>query len=245
MIEMKCPGCGAGGRIPRDKLNTRLVCKKCLKVFHMSPGGKPVLGEPPAAKDAPKEKARRESSGGGGIEFGGGLDLSGALSKIKLPQVSAATAGISALVVLIAAAGIWFFARQSLAQRADLVARAVMSPDAVKTVVDVSVPETVIDVIKWHSKVSLQYGDLKMALGGLDAGLIINVLADSSGGPGVAVAQFSAEGTRLGTAGVDAIHPIPSRNTASTKLELKLYFLKDSFGNWLLDGKRTLEEAKD
>ena len=29
-----------------------------------------------------------------------------------------------------------------------------------------------------------------------------------------------------------------------TKLELHLYFLKDSFGNWLLDGKRTLEEAK-
>ena len=129
-------------------------------------------------------------------------------------------------------------------QRAELVARAVMSPDAVKTVVDVSVPETVIEVITWHSQVSLQYGELKMVLGGLDAGLDINVLADSSSGPGVVVVKYSAEGTRLGTAGMDAIHPIPSRANAPTKLELHLYFLKDSFGNWLLDGKRTLEEAK-
>ena len=88
MIEMKCPGCGAGGRIPRDKKNTRLVCKKCLKVFHMSPGGKTVLGEPPTAKDAPKEKARRESSGGGGIEFGGGLDLSATFSKDQAARKS-------------------------------------------------------------------------------------------------------------------------------------------------------------
>ena len=36
MIDMKCPSCGAGGRIPREKVNTRLVCKKCLRVFHES-----------------------------------------------------------------------------------------------------------------------------------------------------------------------------------------------------------------
>jgi hypothetical protein len=245
MIEMKCPGCGAGGRIPRDKMNTRLVCKKCLKVFHMSPGGTTVLGEPPAAKNASKEKARRESSGGGGIEFGGGLDLSSTFSKIKLPRISGAAAGISALVILIAAVGIWFFARQSLKQRAEVVAKAVMSQEAVKDIVDVSVPETAIEVIKWHSQTSMKYGELKMALGGLDAGLNINVLAESSGGPGVVVVQYSAEGTRLGSAGMDAIQPIPSRNSVPTKLEVHLYFVKDSFGNWLLDGKRTLEEAKE
>ena len=47
MIEMKCPACGAEGRAPKEKVNTRLVCRKCLKVFHLTPTGRAVLGEPP------------------------------------------------------------------------------------------------------------------------------------------------------------------------------------------------------
>ena len=70
MIEMKCPGCGAGGRAPRDKMNTRMVCKKCLKVFHLSPSGTPVLGEPPASKNATKEKPKRESPAAGSSSAG-------------------------------------------------------------------------------------------------------------------------------------------------------------------------------
>ena len=114
MIEMKCPGCGAGGRVPREKKNTRMVCKKCLKVFHLSPSGTPVLGEPPEPKDAPKERVQ-EGSRGGGIEFGGSFDdLTQKFSKIKLPRISGAAAGIAAVVILLAALGIWLFARQSL-----------------------------------------------------------------------------------------------------------------------------------
>ena len=48
MIEMSCPRCGAGGRVPRDKVNSRLVCKKCLQVFHLSSSRQPIIGEPPA-----------------------------------------------------------------------------------------------------------------------------------------------------------------------------------------------------
>ena len=39
MIDMKCPSCGAGGRIPREKVNTRLVCKKCLESLSRDLGG--------------------------------------------------------------------------------------------------------------------------------------------------------------------------------------------------------------
>ena len=53
MIEMKCPACGAEGRAPKDKINTRLVCKKCLRVFHLTPSGRAVIGEPPQAAVAP------------------------------------------------------------------------------------------------------------------------------------------------------------------------------------------------
>ena len=47
MIEITCPACGAEGRAPNHKILTRLVCRKCLKFFHVTPSGKAVLGEPP------------------------------------------------------------------------------------------------------------------------------------------------------------------------------------------------------
>ena len=242
MIEMKCPGCGAGGRAPREKKNARMVCKKCLKVFHLSPSGSPVLGEPPEPKDAPKERVRREA--GGGIEFGGSFDdLTQKFSKIKLPKISGPAAGIAAVVILLAALGIWLFARQSLKTRAELVAKAVMSPESVKNAIDLAVPETAFDVIKWHSAASLRYGELKMAMGGIDASLNTNILSDgTNGGPAVVVVQFSTAGTRLGNAGVEALQPLPSKSNTNSSLEEHLYFVKDSFGNWLLDGTRTLND---
>jgi hypothetical protein len=245
MIEMKCPACSAGGRIPREKKDTRLVCKKCLAVFHLSPSGVAVLGEPPVRKDAPKEKVRAASGGGGvGIDMGGSFeDLAAKFSKIKLPQISGRTAGIAAGVILLLAVGGWLFARQSLTNRAETVARATMSADSIKGAMDVSVPETALDVIRWHSEASRKYGDLKMALGGMDAKLDLNVLSDGSRGPAVVVARFSAEGTRLGNAGVEAIHPNPSLATPNSTIELHLYFVKDSFGNWLLDGTRTFNDT--
>ncbi|WP_337174869.1 hypothetical protein [Paludisphaera sp.] len=46
-ISMHCPSCGAEGRIPRDKVNVRMLCKRCLKSFHLTPGGKILAGGPP------------------------------------------------------------------------------------------------------------------------------------------------------------------------------------------------------
>ena len=63
MIKMKCPSCGAAGRVPREKINHRLTCKRCSGVFHLSPSGQAILGEPAPPKDArgPAHPRRRES----------------------------------------------------------------------------------------------------------------------------------------------------------------------------------------
>ncbi len=241
-IDMKCPGCGAAGRVPRDKINTRLVCKKCLKVFHMSPGGQPVLGEPPALKNQPKDKVRRES-GGGGIELGGSFDdLSQRFSKIKLPKVSAAAVGITVAVIVVAGLGFLLFSRQSLAKRSELVAKSLLNAEQMKDAIDMSVPETVLDTIRWYSEASKKCGELKVAMGGIEPNVTINILSDGSTPPAVVVAQFSPEGTRLAGAGVDTFQPTPSLSNASSRVEVHLYFVKDSFGNWLLDGTRTFNE---
>jgi hypothetical protein len=76
----------------------------------------------------------------------------------------------------------------------------------------------------------------------MDASMNTTILSDGSSGPAVVVLQFSTEGTRLGNAGVEALQPIPSRSNTSSKLEEHLYFVKDTFGNWLLDGTRTLND---
>ncbi len=48
MIDLECPNCGRRGSVPENKVSTRLVCKKCHIVFHMTPTGRPMIGEPPA-----------------------------------------------------------------------------------------------------------------------------------------------------------------------------------------------------
>src|SRR5262249_23588149 len=102
MIEMSCPRCRAGGRVPREKGNSRLVCKKCLQVFHLSPSLQPVVGEPPAPKVAAKERVQRERVE---IEIPGLEGLGEKLGKLKLPEpkVIAVTAG-----VLLAIAFFWW-----------------------------------------------------------------------------------------------------------------------------------------
>src|SRR4051812_2600267 len=47
VIVLHCPTCGAQGRTSDDKINTRLVCRKCFKPFHITPTGRAVMGEPP------------------------------------------------------------------------------------------------------------------------------------------------------------------------------------------------------
>jgi hypothetical protein len=49
MIDLECPNCGRMGAVPNDKVNSRLVCKKCHMVFHVTPTGRAMKGEPPPA----------------------------------------------------------------------------------------------------------------------------------------------------------------------------------------------------
>ena len=53
MIDLECPKCGRIGSIPPSRANSRLVCKKCMSVFHMGATGRAVLGEPASAHHDP------------------------------------------------------------------------------------------------------------------------------------------------------------------------------------------------
>jgi hypothetical protein len=241
MLEIKCPGCGAYGRVPRDKKNNRLVCKKCLRVFHLSPSGQAVLGEPPERKDAPVEQAAEEA---GGFEFGGSLeDMVTRLTKFKFPKMSIRTLGTLAVLAVLGGLGYLFFSAQTLETRARIVARSIQLGE-IKDIVDIAAPGTEMDAMMWSTKVIPRYNELKLALGGQDSGVSTGILADgSSGGPALVAVRFTAEGTRMGSAGVEAFHTTPSLSNTQSSYEVHLYWVKNMWGSWLLDGKRTAQDS--
>ncbi len=238
MIEMKCPACHAGGRVPNEKVGVRLVCRKCLRVFYLTPTHQAILGEPPApksaGKNANKQRAGRDQSSAG-ISLG--LDeFAGKLGKVKLPDPR--IIAVLAVLVLVGGAAYWIFSRQSLEVRARIVADAIKSSD-LKQIIDISVPGTENDLILWYADVYKQYLNLKLILG-QDAGVTIQKTGDSRGGTAMVVAQFARSGARPDSPALaESLQPIPSLSNIKSTLEVPLFFVVDGYGNWSLDGKRT------
>jgi hypothetical protein len=238
MLDMKCPSCGAAGRVPREKVNTRLVCKKCLRVFHITPSGGTVLGEPAAPKhEELKHRPARDAAQYEAVERFD--EMTARLSKIKLPKVQPMTLGIVGGIVLLSALGYWVFSRQSIESRSLDLAKAIIKSD-MKPVIDLSAPGTEMDTIRWYNDVYRQYGDLKMALGGQEAGVIVEPVGEAKGGEAQVKVHFSKSGTRFdGSIYSDALNPNPSLASGKDSLEVPLFWVKDTWGNWLLDGTKT------
>jgi hypothetical protein len=236
MIDMKCPSCGAGGRIPREKVNTRLVCKKCLRVFHVGPGGHSVLGEPAASKSAAKPHAPHAAAHHDPVERFD--NVAATLSKVKLPQIDVRIVGGIGLIVLLGALGFWLFSRQSLERRSEEIAKAFVKAD-MKTAIDLSLPGTEMDTIQWYSMRFQQYNELKLAFGGQEAGATIVEKGQKDGVAEVSL-HFSKGGLRFdGSIFSDMYQPNPSLSNIRQTLEIPLFWVPDFWGNWMLDGTRT------
>ncbi len=89
MPEVECPSCGGFGTIPKDKVNDRLVCRKCHVVFHVTPAGRSVLGEPKAEAEA-HPHGHPHAHGAAGQGAGGGFTLSPRTAQVGAGVVVAA-----------------------------------------------------------------------------------------------------------------------------------------------------------
>jgi hypothetical protein len=239
MIEMSCPRCGAGGRVPRDKVNSRLVCKKCLQVFHLNSNLKAVMGEPAPSKEVAKERAPRERTELGLPELGG---LGEKLAKIKLPDPK--IVGVVAGVLLVIGFFWWLFSKQTVEQRTQALATAIKTLD-MDTTVDLSMPGTELDAMKWLGDVHKEYTDLKLAIGNLEPGVDIKVQPGSDGSTAQALVVFSREGaTSSGPLSVEEAASLEPKSAEKKKsMELVLFWTKDTWQAWRLDGKQTMEKA--
>jgi hypothetical protein len=238
MIEMSCPRCGAGGRVPRDKVNSRLVCKKCLQVFHLSSSLKAVMGEPAPAKEVAKERAPRERMELG-FELGG---LGEKLGKIKLPDPK--IVGVVAAVLLLIGFFWWLFSKQTVEQRTQAMAAAIKTMD-MEVTRDLSMPGTELDAMKWLGDIHKQYTDLKLAIGNLEPGVQIKVQPSSDGSSAQSLLVFSREGaTSTGPLSVEEAASIDPKSAEKKKsMELVLFWTKDTWQAWRLEGKQTMEKA--
>ncbi len=236
MIEMSCPRCGAGGRVPRDRVNSRLVCKKCLQVFHLSPSLHPVIGEPPAPKAVARERVQRERVE---LEIPGLDGLGDKLSKLKLPD--AKIVGVTVAVLLVVGFFWWLFSKQSVEQQSQALASAIRKLD-MDTSVGLALPGTEMETMKWVGDVYKQYLDLKLSIGNLEPGVQISA-HENSDGSAQALFQFSREGaSSTGPLSVEQAASLEPQSPETKKsMELVVYWTKDTWGTWRLDGKRTAE----
>jgi hypothetical protein len=236
MIEMSCPRCGAGGRVPNNKTNSRLVCKKCLQVFHLTPSGHAVVGEPPPPKEAPRPRTPREQ-----VEF----DLSALeglgqkLAKLKLPDVK--TIAIVSLVLLVVGGIGWLLSRESIETRSQRVALAISKGD-VETIVNLALPGTEMEAMKWAVESIKEHTELKVSLGMQDPAMTVQVQSNTQGSSAQALVQYKAEGgRRAGSIPTEDLQAVPSLSNAKKSIELILHWTPDTWGNWRLDAKRTSE----
>ncbi len=240
MIEMACPRCGAGGRVPRDKMNARLVCKKCLQVFHLSPSGVAIMGEPPVQKvvAAKKEGVSRERLE---LDTSALEGLGGKLAKIKLPDPK--IVGAILVVMLILAIGSWLFSQESVEKRSQTLASAISRGD-MQTIMHMALEGTEREAMTWGNAIIVKVMDLKLKLGGQEPGVKVQVQQNSEGNSAQALVVFSREGAhRANAIHEDDLGPPKPGVEVKDSLELVLFWAPDTWRTWKLDAKRTAEHA--
>jgi hypothetical protein len=226
--------------VPRDKVNARLVCKKCLQVFHLTPSLHPVLGEPPVTRETSRAREAREPRERIELEMPGLGGLGEKLARIKPPD--AKILGVVAGVLLLIGFFSWLFSKQSVEQRCDTLSKAIRTAD-MDAAVGMALPGTEMDAMKWLGDVYKQYVDLKLALGNVDPGVQVNVQYNSDGSA-QALMTFSREGAvSTGPLSVEQAASLEPQSNSKKAMEMVIHWAKDTWGSWRLDGKRTADTA--
>jgi ribosomal protein S27AE len=125
MLNLECPNCGRIGTVPKEKSDSRLVCKKCHTVFHLSPAGRVHLGEPPQpVKREPEEKPRSIWDPEEEVEY-----------TFSLPELNITPAQFGLGLGAIGLLTIFYFIStidfsEKLAEKADRMVAAFMAGDA-------------------------------------------------------------------------------------------------------------------
>jgi hypothetical protein len=238
-MEMKCPACGAEGRAPKDKINTRLVCRRCLKVFHLTASGRAVLGEPPspAAALAPTPLELQAADRTQKVDR-----LLEEISQTTIPTKKLLIA-LGMLLLAGAVTYLWTSTGETLEARVTKVAQAAVQGD-LQTIRNLSASGTSDHAVKWYDLIRDRCDDLRQHLGTYKLNVEVSVIQqDDEHGTAEVVSRMNSEEDlqRKGIALPDSSLSIGS--PATRVITVPMAFKTEGWSGWLLDGKRTLEET--
>jgi hypothetical protein len=237
MVEIKCPACGAEGRAHKEKFLTRLVCKKCLIVFHVTPSGRTVLGEPPATGQTSIAGTHEAAAPDRTQEVDQWFD------RVSKKFFSPKSLILTASLILLAGAAA-FFSRgpETLQVRAAKAARAAVQGDP-WALRELAATGTVADVDAWYVAIRPQCEELRQRLGSsrLDVNTEVKPQDSEQGWVEVIARVNTVENLERTGFGL----PDPSIMTAvNSSLFLPMVWKTEGWGGWRLDGKRTQELSK-
>jgi hypothetical protein len=236
MIPMECPKCGRRGTVPSNRLNTGFNCKSCNAPFYLNAAGDSILGEPPGerAAVAARQKEATKKKTEDGFEF----DLKGKvreLGEINKAPLLGGILGVAAILAVV----YWFVGAPSvnpIVERAIYVAKAVADSDDVRIKAAAS-SETADDAGLWIAqaravnKIRGNSRDYSIAAGVLD------------GAGSNSTASVVATLSRLSQSSPSSSSAGPTTSSDDQFVSLPMTFVKDSSGQWRLDGRQTLENT--
>ncbi|OJW23886.1 MAG: hypothetical protein BGO49_03365 [Planctomycetales bacterium 71-10] len=233
MISMHCPACGAEGRIPNDKVNVRMLCKRCLKSFHLTPAGKIVAGPPPGDHAAVHHE-----------QPGHELDVVDHEIDVVVGRLKSAAPLILAVFGLAAAVLLgWRLTRGGKAATLDeqtvRIARALVKND-VAALRSLTVEGTADEAAELSEALLPEFRDHADVLQAASPSVEV-ARSPEAPGPGLSgvVASIRAD-QPVGRMGV-AVPDVSASMTMSGSIELPLILAGDDRNGWRLDGERTLD----
>lgn len=230
MIDLECPFCGRVGSVPREKANTRLVCKKCHMIFHMGPTGRALPGEPPTQRTADHGHAHAHAPAA--------VKESG----VSLPSLGDLNSGLlGVLGVLIVLAVIYLGyswvgrgGTASLVPVAERMAEALKAND-LKTIKELAAPESAGEAANWYESARRTADELKKSSSGRDVH-VTAVVTDENPARGSGQVEIFL----IPTQGVARNQQIATEaGTAAKSSELTTFWTL-SGGKWWFDAKRTV-----
>ena len=235
MSEIECPKCGRLGSVPKDKQNSRLVCKKCLSVFHITPTGRVLLGEVPDHKYEEHMQAAA---------------LAAEKKHRAVDVVADYNVGRTGVLVGILALGLVcigaliYFSKNSSKEYLEFKGRSVaeaLVADDIKFVMQNSAKEGASDVNQWFANVQPMLAELKKESARKELETLVMVIEeDFEGKKGqVEVAYRQTKGTSRSEL---IAKEAGAKPTGRTSLTVPIYWVNEG-GKWVVDGKKTLTAA--
>ena len=239
MIDLACPSCGRAGSIPREKINTRLTCKKCHSVFHVNTTGRTLVGEPHV--EPPKAEHHHHE----GLHLPSFESLDGLTE--SLPKVSLRSLGVGVAAIAVVGGLFMFFTRppEGLAASAQRTAERFANDDLIY-LKQIATSETIDDVVRWFDAVHPQLVKNREQWKSREARIQVMVIGeDRNQRKGEAQAFIYPAGPAGHVSAITSAVDSTTSTAASVQqpVDLKLHWVLDRNGTWKLDGLQTFQAA--